>query len=125
GRFLQFGRACRRHRLHLLPYQAGVSRPGVAAQCRARPAREIRVNLLTLDLAVATQILMQLAVTDIGQVTDIQGLAAGEPADTDGARGSGEPNTRMSPTGDSQAAPSPRPDGRRLRTGVVQYARAR
>jgi len=31
--------------------------------------------VLTLDLVVATQILMQLAVKDIGQVTDIQGLA--------------------------------------------------
>jgi hypothetical protein len=28
-------------------------------------------NLLTLDLVVATQMLMQLAVRDIGQVTDI------------------------------------------------------
>ena len=38
---------------------------------RGQP-REIR---LTLDLVVATQILMQLAVRDIGQVTDIQGFA--------------------------------------------------
>src|SRR5215831_10986525 len=39
--------------------------------CAASPG-EIRSTLLTLDLAVATQILMQLAVRDIGQVTDIQ-----------------------------------------------------
>jgi hypothetical protein len=32
-------------------------------------------SVLTLDLVVAAQILMQLAVGDIGQVTDIQGLA--------------------------------------------------
>jgi hypothetical protein len=31
--------------------------------------------VLTLDLALATQILMQLAVRDIGQLTDIQELA--------------------------------------------------
>jgi len=38
--------------------------------------------VLTLDLVVATQILMQLAVRDIGQVTDIQGLAGiCKPAD--------------------------------------------
>jgi hypothetical protein len=42
--------------------------------CAASPG-EIRSTLLTLDLTVATQILMQLAVRDIGQVTDIQGLA--------------------------------------------------
>src|SRR5215831_14614532 len=40
--------------------------------CAASPG-EIRSTLLTLDLVVATQILMQLAVRDIGQVTDIQG----------------------------------------------------
>ena len=39
--------------------------------CVASPG-EIRPTLLTLDLAVAIQILMQLAVRDIGQVTDIQ-----------------------------------------------------
>ena len=43
---------------------------------------EIRSTLLTLDLTVATQILMQLAVRDIGQVTDIQDLVgARKPVD--------------------------------------------
>jgi hypothetical protein len=38
--------------------------------------------VLTLDLVLALQILMQLAVRDIGQVTDIQDLAgARKPVD--------------------------------------------
>src|SRR5215469_10466216 len=47
----------------------GRAGPGRAVSfCAASPG-EIRSTLLTLDLAVATQILMQLAVRDIGQVT--------------------------------------------------------
>ena len=46
------------------------------------PCTAPREICLTLDLVVATQILMQLAVRDIGQVTDIQGLA-GPPKPSD------------------------------------------
>src|SRR5215471_6962079 len=53
------------------PVRAG---PGAITSHSARPAGEAPAELLTLEIALARQILLQVAQGDIGQVTDFEAV---------------------------------------------------